>query len=741
MSCTTTKFVGQDQYLLRKVKVENDINAINTSKILDYIKQHPNSYVLSQWPVALYVYGLSGQDSTKWINKQLRFLGEPPVIYNAKEEKFSCSQIQQMLVNKGYMNAQVRSETKIRHQKISVTYYIEGKVPYSIDHYFLTLPDTTAASIVKQTASESIHTGERFDTEALDAERNRVSKELRNNGYYSFQKDILSYYADTTHLKNRVDLELAIKKQYLKNDTLLQQIFTQNHFGEVLLYLLKRNLHSGTVFDHGTEDFQVDTLDGIQLFYRPKHHYFRSNMLASKCYIPAGGLYSDQYIQKTYEAYNKLSAVENVNINILQNAETKKLDANIYLTKAKANAYDVELEGTNSDGDLGAGVNLNYRNKSIFKGAETLKIGVNGSYEVMSSDVYNASTQLGGSVGLQFPSILLPFTGTQYKRYNPGTTDITASINFQSRPEYERNLASASLKYNWNYKGFKFSFFIPDISYIYLPWVSDEFSDTYLQPSSSIRFSYQDLLIVRAGLNVSYSNFKNSKNLRNYYTVSAGVKSAGSLLYLIDELRGSTKNSDGQYEIFNIAYAQYVKGTLDYCYNIITSQQSRVVLHAALGASTPFGNADVLPYEERFYSGGANTVRGWSVRNLGPGTLQDTSSIDFMRQSGDISMCFNIETRFKLFWKLDGALFYDVGNIWTIKAYEDQKGGEFKWDEFYTQFGMSYGIGLRLDFNFFVIRLDGGTKLYDPGEDAGNKWRSMRSSDDFAVHLAIGYPF
>ena len=187
-----------------------------------------------------------------------------------------------------------------------------------------------------------------------------------------------------------------------------------------------------------------------------------------------------------------------------------------------------------------------------------------------------------------------------------------------------------------------------------------------------------------------------------------------------------------------------MKGDFDVSYNICMSDVSRLVLHAGVGVGFPYGNATIMPFEERYYSGGANSVRGWGVRTLGPGSFKNREGyIDFMRQSGDIKLDLNVEGRFKLFWKLEGALFFDAGNIWTIRDYEDQPGGYFRFNEFYKQIACSYGFGLRLDFSFFVIRLDMGIKLYDPSyASSADRWRTEPTwRDDVALHFAVGYPF
>ena len=419
------------------------------------------------------------------------------------------------------------------------------------------------------------------------------------------------------------------------------------------------------------------------------------------------------------------------------------MGCNIVVTPSKIHSVSLDVEGTNSNGDLGMGMGVSYQNKNIFKGAEAFRIGVHGSYEAIGKlgDIKN-SAELGGSMSINLPIFLVPFTSNDFKRKMGGTTEFSMSYNFQQRPEYKRNIANAGMKYAWRYRGTRFTFDVIDINYIYLPWMTTAFKEQYLKPSSSVRYSYEDHFIMRMGLGISYSNRRNSV-ASNFYTLRGNISTAGNILYGISSAIGQSKNADNQYEIFNIAYSQYVKGDFDYTYNHYFNKRNRLVFHSGIGIAYPYGNATILPFEERYFSGGANSVRGWSVRTLGPGRYVNTGAIDYMNQSGDIRLDLNLEARFKLFWMFEGAAFIDAGNIWTIKDYEEQEGGYFQLNEFYKQIACSYGIGLRADFDFFVIRFDMGVKLFEPsGATSNDRWRTELSwKNDVAFHFAVGYPF
>lgn len=217
---------------------------------------------------------------------------------------------------------------------------------------------------------------------------------------------------------------------------------------------------------------------------------------------------------------------------------------------------------------------------------------------------------------------------------------------------------------------------------------------------------------------------------------------AGNLLYGISHLAGLHR-SDGVYKIFGIQYAQYVKGEIDYTFTRNFNDRNAIAVHGGFGIAYPYGNSTMVPFEKRFYAGGANGVRGWGVRTLGPGAYDARNSVtDFINQCGDIRLDLSVEYRAKLFWVLEGALFVDAGNIWTIKSYENQPGGEFRFDSFYKQIAAAYGVGIRLDFTYFLLRLDLGVKAYNPAMNQ-ERWPLIHPkwSRDTNFHFSVGYPF
>ena len=350
----------------------------------------------------------------------------------------------------------------------------------------------------------------------------------------------------------------------------------------------------------------------------------------------------------------------------------------------------------------------------------------------------------GGQAGLLFPNFLVPFVPDDVKRRIRAKTEITTAVNYMSRPqEYTMMNVGSGIKYLWNFMGFRHTLDLIDLSYVYFPNISDDFRIKYLDSGIYNKYNYQNHLIMRIGYSGSRSYYNPSRPLRNYSMFRYNIETAGNLLYGFNSLFNGTKNKDGAYQIFNIRFAQYAKGEFNLVYHQIFDKNNRFVYRVGAGVGIPYGNADVIPYERRFFSGGANSVRGWSESTLGPGIYQKQPNWkrrDY-NQTGDIKLDLNMEYRAKLFWLLEGALFLDAGNIWTIRDYDEQPGGVFRFNSFMNQLAIAYGLGVRADFSFFILRVDMGLKLYNPNLNRHENWRVKPSSDDFAFHFAIGYPF
>ena len=419
---------------------------------------------------------------------------------------------------------------------------------------------------------------------------------------------------------------------------------------------------------------------------------------------------------------------------------------------------NAELEGTNSAGDFGAAASLTYQNRNIFHGAELFSIKLRGAFEAIKGlSGYNDQDYIeySAETSMTFPDFKFPFLNKKFRHAVQATSEISLMYDSQDRPEFHRRVITTAWKYRWGRFNRRLLHRVDllDLNYIFMPWISETFRKTYLEDPSSrnaiLRYNYENLFIMKLGYQITYNSRAQTSLSSNYgtnaYTIRAGVESSGNLLHGLCNLFNTSVNKDDQFTLLNIAYAQYVRGDFDFAKSFRIDDVNSLAVHFGLGIAYPYGNSNILPYEKRYFSGGANSVRGWSVRELGPGTFKGNDGrIDFINQTGDIKLDMNVEYRTHMFWKMDGAAFVDAGNIWTIRAYDDQPGGQFKFDTFWRQIAVSYGLGIRLNFDYFILRLDGGMKAVHPAyTDSRHHFPIIHPNfgRDFTLHFAVGLPF
>ncbi|MCD8287222.1 MAG: BamA/TamA family outer membrane protein [Porphyromonadaceae bacterium] len=673
----------------------------------------------------------------------------------------SRSQIEKALDNKGYADAIVRVDT-IKHKKrIKVKYEVESGIPYHIDKISYRIFDDSIRDIVMSDSADFlIHPGKLFDRNVLEQERQRITAQLRNKGYYAFNKEYITYIADTTIGDKGVNLQLNLSDIALTDSSYKDFITFKRHDTYSI-----RNVYFITNYDpmagnREEENSIKDTIlyKGFHILYGEKE-YLHPSTLVENCYIMPGAEYSTQIVDNTYAAFSRLKVLKYVNIKFspITDAESPQLDCYILLTEGKTQLVTTELEGTNSAGDFGFALGLTYQHRNIFHGSQTFTAKFGAAYENITGNLggllSNNYLELNGTLGISFPKFLFPFANTAFLRRMRATTDLSVNFNYQQRPEYERIISGVGWNYKWYTQGtrFRHNFTLLDISYVFLPQMTSEFKnnlDSLANDNPLLRYSYENHFIMHIGYVFYLSNLKKSISpsvkQRKIYTLRSAWEFAGNLLYTISSLSHMKRSESKEYEILGIGYSQYAKTDLDYAYTINLNEKNAVAFHVGAGLIYPYGNSDMVPFEKRYYAGGANSVRGWSVRTLGPGRYSGSNQLsDFMNQCGDIRLDMNIEYRSKLIWKLELAAFLDAGNVWTIKEYDSQPGGSFKFNSFYKEIALAYGAGIRLDFNYFLIRVDMGMKMYDPSCIGNRPWLIAHHSfsRDAAFHFAVGYPF
>ena len=756
-ACSSTKHVPDGQMLLDKVDIQvEDNKEVRTEELYNFLRQTPNHKVLGFAKLQLATYSLSGNDSTKWYNRWLRRIGKPPVIFDQELTDASARQLRQALVNKGYMDAYVSVDTILLpdQKKASVGYRIHAGQPHVIASMDLNVPDAEVDSILRADSTLiDIVPGELFDRNRLDELRTTVTNILHNEGYYAFSREYISFTADTVRGSKDIALTMNVQAP-ARRDSTLQASPAPNH---------KYYIRSVTfVTDDATRAERADTVDyrGLSFVYAPDDEWIRPTALYQVCFLEPGQLYSTANVDRTYSSLSRLSILRFINIDMRpagQIGDMEMLDAVVSISRNKKQSVSLELEGTNSEGDLGFGVGATYQNRDLTRRSELLTVKLRAAYESLSGNldgfINKRFTEYAGEAGITFPKFVLPFASRAFRKRMNATTEFALSFNWQERPEYTRVIAGVAWRWKWHNRlrdmARRHTFDLIDINYVRLPHSTIDFIDQIAPTNPLLRYSYEDHFIMRLGYNYYQTNRRIPTAEVNAFamqpsitTVRAAVETAGNLLYGISSIFGH-KNADDAYKVFGIQYAQYVKGEVDYTYTLNLNSRNALAFHAGAGIAYPYGNSRMVPFEKRFYAGGANGVRGWGVRTLGPGCYDSRNNVlDFINQCGDISLILSAEYRAKLFWVLEGALFVDAGNIWTIHNYPNQPGGMFKFNKFYKQIAASYGVGLRLDFTYFLLRFDLGLKAHNPAMNQ-EPWPLIhpRWGRDATFHFSVGYPF
>ncbi len=696
-ACSTGKYVQEGEYILDKVAVVSDQSDYNAAPLSQYVRQKekPKLFSLFRNPFS-----------------------RKPVIYDTLQARLSCQDLMTAMQNEGYMNAGVSLYTETKGKKLKATYLLHPGQPFLIGKVNYNIQDEGIQQLLHldQTDNQQIKPGMRFTVETLDNERKRIAGLLSDNGYFRFNKDFIHFTADTVMGRKDIALTLQLRK-YKSNSNSPEVDHTR--------YLIRDVL------------FQSNDSDRIHL---------RKQVLLNATAIKAGRPYDASALQRTYNNFARLQAVKYTNIKFAEVPDTNLLDCHIQISTNKPSTISFQPEGTNTAGDLGAAASITYTNRNLFHGSEQLSIEFRGAYEAITGlEGYQDQnyTEFSVETKLVFPRFLAPFLSKSFRRRQTASSEWAVSWNFQNRPEFHRRVFSSAWRYRWSEPKhhLNYRFDLLDLNYVYMPWISSTFKRDYLDNAENrnaiLRYNYEDIFIMKAGFTVSYTDGVDA--------VRANFESAGNLLNGVSKGFGFKTNSQGQHTLFNIAYAQYVKLDFDYTHLFQFDKRNALALHAGLGVAYPYGNSTVLPFEKRYFSGGANSVRGWSVRELGPGKFKGTDGrIDFINQTGDVKLDLNAEYRSSLFWKLQGALFIDAGNIWTLRNYAEQPGGQFKFTEFYKQIAASYGMGLRLNFDYFILRFDMGMKAINPAYESEKEHWSIfhpKLSRDFDFHFAVGLPF
>ncbi|MEA1886527.1 MAG: BamA/TamA family outer membrane protein [Bacteroidota bacterium] len=754
-SCNPTKYVPPDKTLLDKSEIKIENSKIKKSDLAPYVKQEPNKKIFGA-RFHLGLYNLSNIEKTGWPHSWLRNIGEEPVIFDPFAATKSSEQIENYLFSKGYFNAEVSTDIASHKQRTDVTYEVKANDPYRIRKLIYDIKDEKIRKLFfMDTINCLIKSGEKYDVDVLQSERIRLERFIKDMGFYSFSRDHIYFKVDSTVGNRQVDIFYEVRKflRYNDGNRIIETPHQRYRINNVYIYT---DFDPKRALDEGDAYLQKQDTTFMNDYYfltdREKHSV-KPNVVTQSLYVKPGDLFQVTNMERSQDHLNSLQAFRLVSIRYnepdnITGWERDELPLNcvIRLTPVTLQEFRVELEGTNSAGNLGGAVNFVYQHNNLFRGAEQLNIKLKGAYETLSKQITGSRSlqEYGFETSLTLPRFMLPFLEKEgfIKRYNPKTI-IAAAYNYQKMPVYTRTVANASFGYNWRGNRFtEHSVYPLQLNVVNLPFIDPDF-EMNIDTSSYLAYSYKDVFLV-GGNYIYVFNNQNIKKSKDYWFIKMTGELAGNLLSLGYKVAGADTVEGGNYEIFGQPFAQYARADMDMRYNRTLNKVSSVVYRGFIGVGIPYGNSKAVPFEKQYFSGGANSIRAWHVRSLGPGsyTPVDTS---FYNMTADIKLEFNAEYRFKLFWILEGAMFLDVGNIWTFYEDEDRPGTQFKWNKFYRDLAVGTGLGLRFDLDFVILRADLGMKLRDPQLPDTPRWilqrRKLNFRNDFTLNISIGYPF
>ena len=707
-SCSTTRVLQDGEYRLRqnKIAIVND-KEFNPNQLNKYLKQNDNL----GWSPFLYVYNWSNGKGGGW-DKFVERIGKAPVVYDPEQVDNSISNIENHLEYLGYYGSDVQSEISVRKKKVNVTYNVTLGRRFPIRDITLILPERGEfrEAFLSDTSAIGVRAGDYLAEESLETESETLAATMRNKGFYDFSKNHFFFEADTLTDPGYALLQMKVE-EYTRNET-----------------------------PKDAEPIRRFYIEDVTFSY-PKTLKIKQKILRDLNTIIPGEVYSEDMVNSTYSRLSALRVFSSVNIGMTPK-DTNLIDCSISLTQSRLQGFKVNLEAsTNSSGLFGISPQLSYYHKNIFRGGEWLNLSFMGNFQFKFKDDIR-SNEFGVSAGLSLPRFF-PLSYRHFKGAIP-RTDINFSYNYQNRPEYTRNILSTSYGYTGNVKNtFFYQVYPLQLNVVRLFDLDKDFYDN-LAADPFLRNAYQDHFDLGSGGTLYYTTNAAAIPTETYFYSRLQLDIAGNLLRAFNPLM--RKDAEGAGMIWNTPYSQYVRAELTLGRTWVWGKNNgqSIATRLLAGAGYAYGNSSALPFEKHFYGGGANSLRGWQARTVGPGTSKMDDSFIIPNQTGDMKLEANIEYRFDMFWKVAGAVFIDAGNVWTLR-HKDTPNDDpavFRWRNLGDSIAANWGTGLRLDFGFLLLRFDLGMKIHDPARE--QKWVNpgkWLKRDNFALHFGVGYPF
>lgn len=740
-SCSTTRVIpeGSSRLKQNKVKVLND-KRYPVSDITPYIKQKPNSYYIFGWNPFLNVYNWTTGKGKGW-DRFVQKLGVAPVIYDSSLVSSSIGNIKNHLEYNGYYGSSVSKSVVTKRKKTTVNYNVTLGKRYAVSDVVLRIDDPVLDSIVRSSGcAERLKKEVWLSEKVLESESSRLTSVIRNNGFYAFDSGYFHFEADTLIDRDSAKLFVYVRNYTRKENPENAVRHTKYYFRNVNV-LPALNLADYGIYGDIDEYVQYDTVkvDDVNVISWSKP-ILRPKVISHTNRIVPGSLYNERDITSTYNRFTNLRVFSSVNVQI-DKVDSNHVDCTVKLVPSKVQGYKINFEvSANSNGLFGVSPAISYYNKNIFKGGEWFDLSFMGNFQFKFNNPIR-SNEFGVSASLSFPKFV--FLPDRLFEQNLPRTDVSLSYNYQSRPEYTRNIISATYGYNWNVNRRFFYRVNPiQINIVNLANLSNEFYSSLKDPY--LRNSYQNHFDLGLGTSFYFTTNPAVNPKTSYFYFRWQNDLAGNFLSLFNPVM--KKDEEGSHLVWGTPYSQFYRTEVQAVYTLKFGKNNRHSVAARVlgGVGVAYGNSTALPFEKLFWAGGANSLRGWSAKSVGPGMAQRDTTFRIPNQTGDFRLEANLEYRFPIFWKFAGAVFADAGNVWNLKSANDDENsvlGKLNGSTFLNSIAVSYGLGLRLDLEFVLLRLDLGFVGYDPRRQSWIAPRFWFGNDNYALQFGVGYPF
>ncbi len=685
-----------------------------------------------------------------------RKIGQKPEVYDTMLVNYSKRQINVYMKNQGYFNCQVTDTVKypkLRRKRAIVYYKIKAGEPLKITTVKYSFPDSVPEMReFFDKENNKFKAGKKFDVSKMEEYRVELANKYRNNGFYYFSKQLISYKIDTIgryqnailyiNFNNRVD-----KKIYQK--WRIRNINIYNDYAPMVALQ-----HPDLFFNYlQPVEMPENTHKNYQIL-KKEERIIKPKFLLNEIYLLPDSLYRLDNTKNTYSHLSKFKIYKLINIQFQEVPDSSNsLDCEIMLAPGEKRGVVFDLESTNTSVNVGFSGNAMFSHKNLFHGGEILDTRFQ---LVLEREKVQDSTENFFTLNTQeylfdfkitFPRILLPkglrtvLKNFSFIEQNNPRTIFSTLFSYQRRPEYNKIQIIFNNDFFMRSSDFSShtitpirisSIRVPVMSYDFLLWIHR----TLLQES------YEDHFIIGSKYSYTYSD-QGTKG--NNIFLRTNVAWSGNILYGLRKVfKFDTVGGSYILPVVNTPFAQFFKTDVDFRYYHKPDNEQQFIGRIFVGVAVPYGNRNLLPFSEKYFVGGANSIRAWQARALGPGNYKQPDSLIYSNQTGDVKLELNLEYRFNIIKFLEGAFFVDAGNIWAINSYNSPEESIFFFKDFYKQMGVGTGFGTRLNLNFFILRVDLGVKIIDPALPAGQRIMPMTHDyklKDFTVNIAIGYPF